>query len=131
MIIQLGITLLLINLDNITTVNIGVSIENAISNKTLRLDQIAQQTRKTRFHSSIHKQDAKYDMMREEYHLTAKDGDLHSQTMLLNGEIIYVHSSGLIPPLVPRRVNSSEPITVAPYSILFAHIPSFEVPACK
>ncbi|KAI3467996.1 hypothetical protein Pfo_024659 [Paulownia fortunei] len=126
----LGITLLLINLDNSTAVQVGLSIENAISNKTLTLEQIVQQTRKTKF-TSRYKHYTKYEMMREEYHLTAKDGDLHSQTMLLNGEILYVNSSGLIPPLEPRRVNPSEPINVAPYSILFAQIPSIQVPACK
>ncbi|KAK6119454.1 hypothetical protein DH2020_046807 [Rehmannia glutinosa] len=75
---QLGITLLLINLDNSTAVQVGLSIENAISNKTLTLKQIVQQTRKTKF-TSRYKHDTKYEMMREEYHLTAKDGDLHSE----------------------------------------------------
>ncbi|KAL0330561.1 UNVERIFIED_CONTAM: Heparanase-like protein 3 [Sesamum radiatum] len=114
-----GITLLLINLDNSTAVQVGLSVEN-----------IVQQTRKTKF-TSIYKHHTKFEMMREEYHLTPKDGDLHSQTMLLNGEIIYVNSSGIIPPLEPRRVNPSEPISVAPFSILFARIPSIQLPVCK
>ncbi|KAL0394293.1 UNVERIFIED_CONTAM: Heparanase-like protein 3 [Sesamum latifolium] len=114
-----GITLLLINLDNSTAVQVGLSVEN-----------IVQQTRKTKF-TSIYKHHTKFEMMREEYHLTPKDGDLHSQTMLLNGEIIYVNSSGIIPPLEPRRVNPSEPIIVAPFSILFARIPYIQLPACK
>ncbi|KAL8501764.1 hypothetical protein ACS0TY_021039 [Phlomoides rotata] len=121
-----GITLLLINLDNSTTVQAGLSIENAASSKTLTLKQIVQQTENIFTSRKI-----KDEMMREEYHLTAKDGDLHSQTMLLNGEEINVNSSGEIPHLEPRRVDSSIPITVAPYSILFARIPSIEVPACK
>ncbi|KAK4491059.1 hypothetical protein RD792_001781 [Penstemon davidsonii] len=114
---SLGITLLLINLDNSTTVQVGLSIENDISNKTATLELTTQQTQK--------------EMVREEYHLTAKDGDLHSQTMLLNGEMIIVNSSGIIPPLEPRKVNLSEPIKVAPFSIVFAQIPSIQAPACK
>lgn len=70
-------------------------------------------------------------MTREEYHLTAKDGDLHSQTMLLNGHELSVDSSGSIPALEPRFFNSSEPITVAPFSIVFAHIPYVFLPACR
>lgn len=126
LLLQSGITLLLINLDNSTTVEAGLSIENAVSSKTLTVKRIVQQ--KEDIYTS---RKTKYEMMREEYHLTAKDGNLHSQTMLLNGEEINVNSSGEIPPLEPRRVNPSEPITVAPYSILFARIPSIEVPACK
>lgn len=71
------------------------------------------------------------EMEREEYHLTAKDGNLHSQVMLLNGHILTVNSSGEMPPMEPVSVNSSEPITVAPFSIVFAHIPNVVVPACR
>ncbi|KAL7159031.1 hypothetical protein ABFS83_01G001900 [Erythranthe nasuta] len=130
---SIGITLVLINLDKATTVEVGVSIEKLMSNKTLTVEQIVEQTRNTNPTSRYKHNGENEMMMREEYHLTAKDGDLHSQTMLLNGEIIKVNtSSGIIPPLVPRRVISSEPITVAPFSILFAQIPSsIQLPACK
>ncbi|KAJ6363293.1 hypothetical protein OIU78_003466 [Salix suchowensis] len=67
---------------------------------------------------------------REEYHLTAKDGDLHSQTMLLNGNILTVNSSGDIPSLEPLHVNSSKPIMVAPFSIVFVQMP-IVLPACS
>ena len=69
-------------------------------------------------------------MEREEYHLTAKDGNLHSQTILLNGNILSVNSTGHIPLLEPASVNSSDPITVAPFSIVFAQIPDVVLPAC-
>ncbi|KAH0989525.1 hypothetical protein GBA52_001008 [Prunus armeniaca] len=69
--------------------------------------------------------------VREEYHLTAKDGDLHSKVMLLNGKALSVDSSGNIPALEPITVGSSDPTTVAPFSIVFVHIPSIIVPACK
>ncbi|XP_043699659.1 heparanase-like protein 3 [Telopea speciosissima] len=106
-----GITLLLINLDSNTTVVFSVATEDAVLNKTWTLE-----------HNGI---------TREEYHLTAKDGNLQSQTMLLNGKILTVNSSGDIPTLIPLSVNSSGPITVAPYSIVFAHIPNISVPACR
>ncbi|KZV57434.1 heparanase-like protein 3 [Dorcoceras hygrometricum] len=100
-----GITLLLINLDNSSAVEVnGLS---ALVNG--RED----------------------NMIREEYHLTAEDGDFHSRNMLLNGQILSVNSSGLIPALEPVRVKLSEPIVVAPLSIVFEHIPSIDVPACR
>lgn len=71
------------------------------------------------------------EAFREEYHITAKDGNLHSQTVLLNGKILSVNSSGNIPSLEPQHVNSSEPIMVAPFSIVFIHIPNIVLPACR
>ncbi|XVF48006.1 hypothetical protein PTKIN_Ptkin03bG0155600 [Pterospermum kingtungense] len=71
------------------------------------------------------------EIRREEYHLTAKDGNLHSQTMLLNGNILSVDSSGIIPPLEPLHVISPKPISVAPLSIVFTHLPDVIVPACN
>ncbi|KAK8697370.1 hypothetical protein V6N13_113521 [Hibiscus sabdariffa] len=68
---------------------------------------------------------------REEYHLTAKDGNLQSQTMLLNGKVLSVNSWGIIPPLEPLLVTSAKPITVAPLSIVFSHMPGVIVPACN
>uniref|UniRef100_A0A5B7C9A5 Putative heparanase-like protein 3 n=1 Tax=Davidia involucrata TaxID=16924 RepID=A0A5B7C9A5_DAVIN len=123
---SVGITLLLINLDGNTTVEVGVSVENASTNGT----STQQQTRRTKF-ARIRRHSKIGVITREEYHLTAKDGDLHSQTVLLNGKILTVNSSGMIPPLEPIRVNLSEPITVAPFSIVFAHIHSMHVPACR
>lgn len=79
----------------------------------------------------MHPRSFKGETAREEYHLTAKDGNLHSQTMLLNGKILNVNSSGNIPNLEPSYVNSSEPIVVGPFSIVFAHIPYVGPPACR
>ncbi|KAI8570610.1 hypothetical protein RHMOL_Rhmol01G0049000 [Rhododendron molle] len=124
-----GITLLLINLDNTTTVQTKVAFNGT---RILR-----QQRHKHRSHGHrekvvrVHQQRKKIEMVREEYHLTAKDDNLHSQIMLLNGEILSVNSTGHIPPLVPVKVNSSEPITVAPFSIVFSHIPNVVLPACR
>lgn len=121
-----GITLLLINLDNTTTVQAKVAFNGAFT-----LSQ------KQEIHSNVKtiirlQQESKISKMeREEYHLTAKDGDLHSQIMLLNGKILGLTSKGEIPPLEPVSVNSLEPIIVAPFSIVFAQIPDVILPACK
>jgi len=50
--------------------------------------------------------------------------------MLLNGNVLTVNSSGDIPPLEPLYAKSSNPIRVAPFSIVFAHIPNLVLPAC-
>ena len=73
----------------------------------------------------------KSDAEREEYHLTPKDGNIQSQTMLFNGNALNVDSSGNIPTLEPVFVNSSQPIIVAPFSIVFVHIPYVTPPACR
>lgn len=69
-------------------------------------------------------------IIREEYHLTPKDGDLHSQVVLLNGNELVVNSTGVIPSLEPIRTNFSSPITVAPFSIVFVHLPDIRLPSC-
>jgi heparanase 1 len=75
--------------------------------------------------------DSTSETAREEYHLTPQDGNLHSQIMLLNGNVLSVNSDGDIPRLEPLYVNSSKPIRVAPFSIVFSHIPDAVVPACS
>ena len=69
--------------------------------------------------------------MREEYHLTPKDGNLLGQTVLLNGNILGVSPSGDIPALEANYVNSSSSIVVGPHSIVFAHMPCHVIPACN
>ncbi|KAK9279076.1 hypothetical protein L1049_012751 [Liquidambar formosana] len=123
-----GITLLLINLDGNTTAQVQVSTQNTTIKGTMAL-QVEHLTQRTKF-AKMGRRSKVGVTMREEYHLTAKDGDLHSQTMLLNGKILTVNSSGIIPSLEPVNVSSSDPITVAPFSIVFAQIPSISVPAC-
>ncbi|XWS17077.1 hypothetical protein CRYUN_Cryun33cG0037000 [Craigia yunnanensis] len=127
-----GITLLLINLDTSTTVQAKLAF-----NSTMTL-QHKHRSRTLHHTHSSHKtmiiqlpQGSDAEISREEYHLTAKDGNLHSRTMLLNGNILSVNSSGIIPPLEPLHVNSPKPIMVAPLSIVFTHMPDVIVPACK
>ncbi|XP_051137131.1 heparanase-like protein 3 [Andrographis paniculata] len=129
-----GITLLLINLDNSTAVQVSVSIPDAIGNKTSSTPghTAQQQNLKTRITNKIEQDNIQKDeITRQEYHLTAKDGDLHSQTVLLNGKILSVNSSGIIPTLEPAKVNPLEPIRVAPLSIVFVQMPYVHVPACS
>lgn len=110
--------LLLINLENATTIDVN------LSDNLLRPSSQA--------HIRLVTQDIKIgeSRTREEYHLTAKDGNLHSQVMMLNGKELAVSPEGVIPPLKPLNVSSSEPIVVAPYSIVFAHIPYLSLDAC-
>ncbi|OIS98006.1 PREDICTED: heparanase-like protein 3 [Nicotiana attenuata] len=114
-----GITLLLINMDGGATVNVSVSVTPANANKAPLLLQV------------INDQNPRHEIWREEYHLTAKDGELHSQTVLLNGKELSVDHFGRIPHLEPIRVKSSEPLAIAPFSLVFVDIPTVQVPACS
>lgn len=131
-----GIMVLLINLDNSTTVLGKVAFNGTWSSEQKR-------THHNHHHHYQHrsgKADKSSDKLprslrsettREEYHLSAKDGDLHSRIMLLNGNILSVDSSGNIPTLQPVTINSSKPIVVRPFSIVFVHLPSVVLPACQ
>ncbi|XWS70760.1 hypothetical protein CRYUN_Cryun03dG0076600 [Craigia yunnanensis] len=127
-----GITLLLINLDNSTTVQAKLAFNSTMTllhkHKSLTLHH-KHKSHKTTIIRLPQGTDA--EIRREEYHLAVKDGTLHSQTMLLNGNLLSVNSSGIILPLEPLHVNSLKPIMVAPLSIVFIHMPDVIVPACK
>lgn len=119
--------MLLINLDGNTTVQIQVSTENSAGNEVLNV----RQTQRTKYARMSRDSKTMHDnSTREEYHLTPKDGNLQSQTMLLNGKILEVNSSGKIPPLEPQIVNRTDPISVAPSSIVFVDFPGTKFPAC-
>ena len=68
---------------------------------------------------------------REEYHLTAKDGDLQSKTMLLNGVPLELGDAGSIPAMDPVLVAVDSPVHLAPTSIAFVVLPKFEAKACS
>ncbi|XP_065848940.1 heparanase-like protein 3 [Euphorbia lathyris] len=128
-----GITLLLINLDNSTAVQVNVKYNNtmALHHKHNHHHHRSFKSRRSHRTKAVElPQVSAAGSTREEYHLTAKDGNLHSQTMLLNGNSLTVNSSGDIPNLDPIHVNSSTPIIVAPFSIVFVHLPSV-LPACS
>lgn len=128
---------LLINLDNNTTVLGKVAFNGTWSSEQ-------KHTHHNHHHHHYHHRSGKSDKSsyklprslqsettREEYHLSAKDGDLHSRIMLLNGNILSVDSSGNIPTLQPVNINSSKPIVVRPFSIVFVHLPYVVLPACQ
>lgn len=117
--------MLLINLDGLKTTNIGLFFENATT-IVKSIQQEPKHTQKTKF-SKMLRNPKLAEATRDEYHLTAKNGDLHSQTVSLNGKELVVNSSGIIPLLEPIKENFSSPITVAPFSIVFVHIPSIHV----
>ncbi|XP_057500817.1 heparanase-like protein 3 [Actinidia eriantha] len=123
-----GITLLLINLDNATTVQTEVTFNGIWKVRNYKQKHHSHKTKIIRLPPRGSKMSR---MERKEYHLTANGGNLHSQIMLLNGNILSVNSTGHIPLLEPVSVNSSEPITVAPFSIVFAQIPDVILPACS
>ncbi|POO01329.1 Glycoside hydrolase [Trema orientale] len=125
-----GITVLLSNLDNSTTVLAKVAFNGTWSlrrkHRSHHQSSTTHRTKTIKLPRAV-----KSENVREEYHLTAKDGNLQSRTMLLNGNILSVDSSGNIPTLDPIYVYSSKPTVVRPFSIVFVHIPYVVLPACK
>lgn len=121
-IFQGGITLLLINLSGNDTSKIYVTSEGA---------QAQSARKENRRFGHIPGLGEAAELTREEYHLTPRGGDLQSQQVLLNGNVLATDGNGDIPKLEPVQVQGTQPITVGPYSIVFAHIPSFYAPACS
>lgn len=122
-----GIALLLINLDGNTTVEVKIA---ANSTWSLRLKDQPNYIKNIKQFIQSPGGYIESRVMRQEYHLTAKDGNLHSQTMLLNGNTLNVVFEN-IPSFLPLYVNSSKPIRVEPFSIVFTHIPDVVLPACS
>ncbi|XP_065851151.1 heparanase-like protein 3 [Euphorbia lathyris] len=126
-----GITLLLINLDGNTTVQVRVSTTHVDRNLTWTgKEYTSGQANFAKISRGSAIESVTDENIREEYHLTAKDGDLHSQTVVLNGKVLVVDSSGAIPSLEPIKASFNDLIIVAPFSIVFAHIANLTIPAC-
>ncbi|KAF5939149.1 hypothetical protein HYC85_023408 [Camellia sinensis] len=106
-----GISLLLINMSNSTTYE--VSVADDLNFYPDNYDDNQQQ---------IH---------REEYHLTPKDGNIQSDVLMLNGVPLVLTESKDIPAMYPVLVHASNPISVAPDSIVFATLKDFKAPACS
>ncbi|KAL1553729.1 heparanase [Salvia divinorum] len=119
-----GITLLLINIDGNTTLRAKVDFNGMLKHHHHK------HTHHRSRGNMLHHRKQVSEALREEYHLTPMDGNIRSHTVLLNGKALIVNSSGIIPSLQPVRVNSSELITVAPYSIVFVSMPNVSIPAC-
>ncbi|KAK7281802.1 hypothetical protein RIF29_10086 [Crotalaria pallida] len=126
-----GVTLLLINLSNMTHFIITVQ------NNVIEGNEVTK---------SIHKENSFFDHLKktfswvgtkgsevtfkEEYHLTSKDDYLRSQTMVLNGIPLELTSEGDIPKMDPVRSSVHSPIYIAPLSLAFIVYPNFDAPAC-
>ncbi|KAK9683562.1 hypothetical protein RND81_10G149900 [Saponaria officinalis] len=118
-----GVTLLLINLDGEKNIQVSVSTETGSILSESRGNPVARR-------SKIEGIPIMSDNRREEYHLTAPKWDLNSQKMELNGRELRVDSTGKIPNLEPKIVRSSEPVIIAPFSIVFVHFPSIVSHKC-
>ncbi|KAK8558938.1 hypothetical protein V6N12_042227 [Hibiscus sabdariffa] len=125
-----GITLLLINFSANTTVRVQVGTEGSAINGSLSLQQ-GRGVPRLNFARMSTKSKMNGKSVREEYHLTPKDGNLQSQSVVLNGKRVALNSSGGIPHMEPVSKSMLQPIIVAPSSIVFSHIPSIILPACK
>ncbi|KAJ9187423.1 hypothetical protein P3X46_002879 [Hevea brasiliensis] len=102
-----GVSLLLMNLSNSTTFHVALSNdENPDENSPGGATQS------------------------EEYHLTPENGNIRSNVVLLNGSPLVLTDSSDIPPMNPKLVDPSLPITVAPDSIVFVLLRDYNAPAC-
>lgn len=79
--------MLLINLSNSTSLNVSIANDLNFYPSEVAIDSSVGQVETTG--------------RREEYHLTAKDGNLKSTTMLLHGIPLELTCDGEIPPLKP------------------------------
>lgn len=134
MVIQDGITLLLINLSNETRFTLMVRDRVPVSsggheNATKIHVENSFLSHLKRAFSWIGRKGSDVTF-REEYHLNAKDNYLRSQTMLLNGVPLEFTNDGEIPTLDPLLISVHSPIHLAPLSIAFVVFPYFDAPAC-
>lgn len=131
--LQAGITLLLINLGNQTEFNIVV--QNSMNIK-IRTNETTNNSIKSFAHglkktvSWVGSKASDGTLFREEYHLTPKDDDLRSKTMLLNGKPLRLTHGGDVPSLNPVLVHEHSPTSIAPLSIKFIVLPYFEASGC-
>ncbi|KAL2337317.1 hypothetical protein Fmac_011763 [Flemingia macrophylla] len=107
-----GVTVLLINMSNSTTFNISLVDD---MNLNPILETVPGRIQKT---------------MREEYHLTPKEGNIQSDVVLLNGTPLQLKKSLDIPEMKPQLIDASSPIIAKPDSIIFIHTKSFKAPTC-
>ncbi|KNA19695.1 hypothetical protein SOVF_059260 [Spinacia oleracea] len=131
-----GITLLLINLSN--TTSFIVKLENTMNKEDLHVSSDVT-SKEGSFTNGLKKtvswvggKASLYGRLhREEYHLTPKDGNLQSQTMVLNGKPLLISEHGDFPRLEPVLVSVYSPLYMFPSSISFVVLPYFDAPACK
>ncbi|RWW00841.1 hypothetical protein GW17_00036164, partial [Ensete ventricosum] len=130
--IQAGISLVLINLNDAT--KFSVTVRNdlnviLVEGEGIRKDNSFVHGLKRTF-SWVGKKASDESEKREEYHLTGKDDNHLSRTVLLNGTPLELTDDGDIPPLDPVHVPTNSPLDVAPLSVAFVVFPNFEAQAC-
>ncbi|KAJ6759735.1 HEPARANASE-LIKE PROTEIN 1 [Salix purpurea] len=127
-----GITLLLINLSNQT--DFIISVQNSMDMRLTVEENISGENPFVRglkrSVSWVGSRASDEPLYREEYHLTAKDGNLRSQTMLLNGLPLELAEDENIPKLDPVRLDVSSPLYINPLSMSFIVFPNFDAPVC-
>ncbi|KAF9667674.1 hypothetical protein SADUNF_Sadunf15G0048200 [Salix dunnii] len=127
-----GITLLLINLSNQT--DFIISVQNSMDMRLTVEENISRENSFVRglkrSVSWVGSRASDEPLYREEYHLTAKDGNLRSQTMVLNGIPLKLTEDENIPNLDPVRLDVSSPLYINPLSISFIVFPNFDAPTC-
>ncbi|CAN1151935.1 Heparanase-like protein 2 [Linum perenne] len=126
-----GITLLLINLSNNTDFTVNV---RSSSNSELTLQESIHGSNS--FMNSIKRsilwigsEASDESLSREEYHLSPKDGNLQSQTTVLNGIPVQLTEEGDLPKLEPVHTSLSSPLFISSLSIAFIVLPNFDAPA--
>ena len=130
---QAGVTLLLINLSNQT--HFILNVKNPVTVKANEVAKNVHEEKNSFFHnlkkafSWIGTKGSEVTF-REEYHLTPKDNNLKSQTMVLNGIPLKLTNEGDIPTMDPVHNNVRSPIYIDPLSIAFIVYPNFDAPAC-
>lgn len=130
--LQTGVTLLLLNLSKQS--EFVITVYNRVNVNMQGKKGILLKRSSTFGHKQKNSRDKKKKASdglsyREEYHLTPKDGDIQSQTSVLNGNQLNV-TNGELPILHPVLNDDNSPIYISPLSIAFIVIPNFEAPAC-
>ncbi|CAN1839778.1 Heparanase-like protein 1 [Linum perenne] len=130
-----GITVLLINLSNSTRfiVNIRSSSTSGLDLEAIHPGSKSSSSFMDRLKKSVSwigSEATDGSLLREEYHLSPKDGNLRSKIMLLNGNPLQLTEKGDIPKLEPMRYRLSSPLYISSSSISFIVLPNFGAQAC-
>lgn len=68
--------------------------------------------------------------LREEYHLSPENGDIQSEKLYLNGNLLSLTKGLEIPEMKPKLVDPATAIVVAPDSFVFVVLRDFKAPTC-
>ncbi|XVF23491.1 hypothetical protein REPUB_Repub13aG0043200 [Reevesia pubescens] len=116
-----GISLIFINLSKDSSFNVTLSNDENLNTVGRNLESPS--VRRSNFEFRGYEN-------REEYHLTALNGNIQSDVVLLNEVPLGLTDSFDIPAMNPKLVDGSSPISVAAHSIVYVTIKDFQAPAC-